>query len=297
MICPHRPSAVKAWCREHDFHPNRTLGQNFLIDDNILDHIVAAAALQPELAVLEVGPGLGALTGALLATGASVTAVEKDHRLADWLRRSLGQHERFTLIEGDMLEQPLDTLLATPDSTTPRFHASVSNLPYSSGTRILLDLCRHRLAPGRLIVMVQREVAERLAAAPGSAARGQAGVWVHQNYDVTLLRTVKATCFWPRPAVASILVQLQRHQRLPLTPRERDAFDHLTRHLFSQRRKQLVVALRSLLAHHGLSDESVATLLAEAGIDSASRAEDVTNEGWQRLARCYSATVAPEATP
>ena len=294
---PTHPSDVIAWCRARGFHPNRTLGQNFLIDGNILEAIVAAAAVRPGSAVLEVGPGLGAVTQALLAAGARVTAVEKDRRLADWLRESMGGHERLTLIEGDMLEVPLGDLLADPATGGPRFAACVSNLPYASGTRILLDLCRHPLGPPRLLVTVQREVADRLAAPAGAPARGQAGVWVQQNHDVTLLRTIKASCFWPRPEIASSLVLLERHAREPLTPAERDTFDRLTRHAFMHRRKQFAVMLRLTPPEWGWSSDGAAAVLERAGVAPACRAESLTPVQWAALSRGLSALAAPAEVP
>ena len=292
---PTRPSEVKAWCLARGFHPNRTLGQNFLVDRHILEAIVSAAALPPGAAVLEVGPGLGAVTQALLAASARVTAVEKDHRLADWLRRTLGTEPRFTLIEGDMLEVPLDGLLADTAAGRPRFGACVSNLPYASGTRILLELCRHPLCPGTLAVTVQREVAERLAAGPRAPARGQAGVWVQQDFDVTLLRTIKPACFWPRPEVASSLVCLARHRRHPLTPAERRMFDELTRHAFMHRRKQMVALLRLAPPALGLVPDAIGPLLAQADVDPASRAETLSNAQWTALARALATAPTEES--
>ena len=297
-MVPIRPSEVKAWCIERDFHPNRTLGQNFLIDRNILEAIAAAAGLPPRAAVLEVGPGLGAMTQALLEAGAHVTAVEKDHRLAEWLRGALGANQRVTLIESDMLEVPLDTLLADPATCRPRFDACVSNLPYSTGTRILLELCRHPLCPGTLVVMLQREVAGRLAADAGEPARGQAGVWVQQNFDVTLLRTIKPACFWPRPEIASTLVRLVHHQREPLEPAERRLFEELTRHAFMHRRKQMSALLRLAPPALGLAPDAIEPLLAQAAVDPACRAETLTNAQWAALARWLAAhTAASRETP
>jgi 16S rRNA (adenine1518-N6/adenine1519-N6)-dimethyltransferase len=293
---PTRPSEVKAWCLARGFHPNRTLGQNFLVDRHILEAIVSAAALPPGAAVLEVGPGLGAVTQALLAAEARVTAVEKDHRLAAWLRETLGTDPRFTLIAGDMLEVPLDTLLADPATGRPRLDACVSNLPYSSGTRILLELCRHPLCPGTLVVTVQREVAERLAAGPCAPARGQAGVWVQQDFDVTLLRTIKPACFWPRPEVASSLVRLARHRRHPLNPAERRLFDELTRHAFMHRRKQMVALLRLAPPALDLDPGAIGPLLAQVAVDPASRAETLSNAQWTALARSLAARPAPRET-
>ena len=206
------PSEVKAWCIGRGFHPNKVLGQNFLIDRNILGSIADAAGDVSGRRVLEVGPGLGVMTEELLKRGAAVTAIEKDPVLARALGEDLGAaYPALRLHCADALEVDWDALLAEG------FAAFVSNLPYSVGTRILLDLALRRRAPERLVVMVQTEVAERLAAPAGSPARGQAGVWCQLHYDVSILRKVKPVCFWPRPEVDSSVVLLNRHRRCILS--------------------------------------------------------------------------------
>ena len=151
---PSRPSEVKAWCSANGFRPNRSLGQNFLIDRNTVDAIVAAADIHPGERVLEVGPGMGALTRALLEAGAKVTAVEKDEALAALLRESCADFPDFTLYAADMLDISLDALLAVGSVDTADgqkraegesfFSKLISNLPYSVGTRILLVSSRRR---------------------------------------------------------------------------------------------------------------------------------------------------------
>ena len=177
------PSQVKAWCIENGFHPNKVLGQNFLIDRNALVAIVDAGlercpADRP-LRVLEIGPGLGVLTEELLARGCAVTAVEKDPVLADRLRAALAGNgaavERLEVIAADALDvvAPRRGETAAPAAA---FDAMVSNLPYQAGTRILLELVQRRELPV-MTVLVQTEVAERLAAREGTRDRGLAGVW------------------------------------------------------------------------------------------------------------------------
>lgn len=284
------PSQVKDWCIQHAFHPNRTLGQNFLIDRNILNLIVETADLAMGNRVLEVGPGLGVVTASLLARGTEVVAVEKDHRLIEWLQTSMGAEPRLTLLAGDMLALDLDALL------TRRFDAFVSNLPYSVGTRILIDVALHPLAPPHLTVMVQQEVAARLAADPGSPDRGQSGVWLQRLYDVTLVRTVKPTCFWPRPEVDSTLVKLVRHARHQLTPAQAACFQEITRHAFMHRRKQLGAALRHLPASLALRDGQKADLFAACGLDPHIRAEDLALDHWCALAVGWPISATPART-
>ena len=188
------PSQVKAWCIANDFHPNRTLGQNFLVDRNALVAIVDAglgAGAAPGARVLEVGPGLGVLTEEMLRRGAMVTAVEKDPVLAARLAESLGNPPGLTVVEGDALDVAAGRgeFAMQPGG----FDFMVSNLPYQSGTRILLELVTRRAVPS-MTVLVQAEVAARLAAGPGSKTRSLAGVWAQLDYDVRVVRKVSPGC-------------------------------------------------------------------------------------------------------
>jgi len=280
------PSQVKAWCIENGFHPNRTLGQNFLIDRNVLDAIIAAAGVCKGQRVLEIGPGLGVLTEALLDVGASVVAVEKDSRLASRLEEALGHPKNLTMIQADALDLDLDELLRDKESDEAGFDACISNLPYSVGTRILLDYARHPLSPKRFVVLVQAEVAERFVAGPDHEARGQAGVWLQLDYHVQRVREVKASCFWPRPEVASTVVRLDRHPAA-LTVDEHRWFDLLTREAFMHRRKQLGAIFRKAPPPIIHSDEVLAVLFANAGVEAHVRPEKLTNEAWQRLAKAF----------
>lgn len=273
------PSDVKAWCINRGFHPNKTLGQNFLIDRNILTALVDAVGAGEGDAVLEVGPGLGVMTEALLQRGIRVTAIEKDPALAEWLRDSLLKTypDTFTLLEGDALETDWGPLLAQG------FKAFASNLPYSVGTRILMDLICQPGAPERLVTLVQLEVAERFAARPSTPERGTAAIWLQADYDVQILRNVKPNCFWPPPEVTSAVVALQRHQRSTLSPEGKATLRALSKHLFTQRRKQLGTVLRKSPAPFNKVD------VAAAGIDPSRRAETLTLPEWEAL----TATLTP----
>ena len=267
------PSQVKDWCIRTGFHPNRVLGQNFLIDRNALDFIVEAALGRADApsageppAVLEVGPGLGVLTEALLARGCAVTAVEKDPVLADRLKDALGNSERLSVLKGDALD-------FIKRGACDGFPAMVSNLPYQAGTRILIELTeRIAGAPETLVVLVQTEVALRLAAREGSKTRGLSGVRVQFDYDVAVLRQVPASCFWPRPEVGSSVVKLVRHHRNDAVGEDvRALFRRLTKQAFEHRRKQLGSIFRGV-------------------VESRARAEELSNEDWLALATalCYN---------
>ena len=262
------PSQGKAWCIANGFHPNKVLGQNFLIDQNARNAIVdaglevCAGAECPEVRnVLEIGPGLGVLTEELLARGCRVTAIEKDPVLAERLPTALGNPPNLTVVAGDALDW-----ISQTSQTHQTFSHMVSNLPYQAGTRILLDLVQTRAIPS-LTVLVQTEVAERLAAAEGSKMRGLAGVWAQLDYDVKIVRKVSASCFWPRPEVGSSVVRLERHDRnVGLTAEARRVFHRLTKRAFEHRRKQLGSVFRDL-------------------IQSTRRAEELSNADWVAWAR------------
>lgn len=262
------PSQVKAWCIENGFHPNKVLGQNFLIDRNALEAIVDAGLAgvggeRPR--VLEIGPGLGVLTEEMLQRGCRVTAIEKDPVLAERLKASLGEPADLTVISADALAV-LDRPAHFGLDPNAEFDCMISNLPYQAGTRILLDLVQARQLPA-MTVLVQTEVAERLAAGPGTKTRGLAGVWAQLDYDVRLVRKVAASCFWPRPEIGSTVVRLDRHDRnLSLSDDERDLFHRLTKQAFEHRRKQLGSIFKDL-------------------IQSTARAEELSNEDWMTMVK------------
>ena len=282
------PSQVKAWCIENGFHPNKVLGQNFLIDQNALKAIVDAGlagrgelrAKSEGFRVLEIGPGLGVLTEEMLKRGCKVTAIEKDPVLAARLAESLGNPPNLTVIADDALawlsrasNRTIEQSEQSEQSNNSSFACMISNLPYQAGTRILLDLVKaHELRS--MTVLVQTEVAERLAAGPGTKTRGLAGVWAQLDYDVKIVRKVAASCFWPRPEIGSSVVRLDRHDRnLALSEEERDVFHRLTKQAFEHRRKQLGSIFKDL-------------------IQSTARAEELSNEDWIELVKglCHEDT-------
>ena len=262
------PSQVKTWCIENGFHPNRVMGQNFLVDQNVLKAIVDAGLEGCGFAggeVLEIGPGLGVLTEELLKRGYKVTAIEKDPVLASRLKEALGNPSNLTVIEGDALD--LISSTRQPCNLQLRdFSLMISNLPYQVGTRILLELAMRREQKS-MTVLVQTEVAERLVAGPGTKARSLAGVWAQLDYDVKIVRKVAASCFWPRPEIGSSVVRLDRHDRnIAISAEERKVFHRLTKQAFEHRRKQLGSIFKDL-------------------VQSTARAEELSNEDWITLTK------------
>ncbi len=282
MIAEDTPAGLRAMLAERGIVPRRSMGQNFLIDGNILRIILEAADPAPGEAVLEIGPGAGILTQALLARGCRLLAVEKDRRLADWLRTRFAGVSGLTLIEGDALD------LDPAELARRGIQKVVSNLPYGSGTRILVRLLFAPTPPTKMVLLLQSEVAGRLAAGPGDAAYGLLSVWARWRYEPVLLRRIGPRCFLPPPEVESALVRLSRRTEGEGEPVDVEHFRALTRWAFGQRRKQMQTLLRRMPAALGGRSGKSAAALEAAGIAPASRPEDVGVGQWIRLSNRLS---------
>ncbi len=242
-------SQIKALLSAHGLRPKHRLGQNFLIDRAKLDAIVAAADLQPDDVVLEVGPGTGVLTQRLLQAGAKVLAVEIDRQLEPVIRNQFEtQGDRFQLIIADVLSGKheinpvvMDGLRALGvderDRGRGRGFKLIANLPYQVASPLLVNLALDHPAMTMGLVMVQKEVADRLTAQPGGKDYGALSVLVQAMCEVTQVMTLSPGCFWPQPKVTSAVVQVRRRDK-PLTDAPH-TLAKLTHQLFSQRRKQL----------------------------------------------------------
>ena len=267
-----RPSEMRALLTQLDFHPSRVLGQNFLIDRNILNILLDAAELRPDDAVVEVGPGLGVLTAALLERAAAVTAVEKDNRLAPYLRSRFADEPRLTLIHSDVLDCDLPALFPRPGGKL------VANLPYAIAARLLVELTALPHPPATIVVTIQREVADRLAAAPATDDYGLLSILMQRHYAVATVKHVAPSCFWPPPEVHSSIAKLVRRSAPLGGPADELALRDLLRHAFSRRRKTMARSLRDLVA-------DPLPALAQAGIAPTARAEELPPEAWPALLR------------
>ena len=267
------PGAVRDLLAAHDRRPSRALGQHFLADPNLARKIVRLADVAARDHVLEIGPGVGSLTVALAETGAHVVALELDRYLLPVLEDVVGDAPNVAVAHGDALEVDLDSLMDADD------WACVSNLPYNVATPMVVRLLEEFPAMSRCLVMVQREVGERLVAGPGTKAYGAVSLKVAYYANARIVDTVAATVFVPPPNVESALVRLDRHAAPPVDVPSTDALFALVRAGFAQRRKTLRRALAPAL---GDRTESV---LAAAGIDSRARAEALDLADWARLCR------------
>ena len=250
----------------------KRLGQHFLIDQNIVRKIVAAAELTPDSTVLEIGPGRGILTDALARVARRVVAIEIDPVLHELLQARRRDWENVELICGDALTHPLDTV--------PAGTVVVANLPYYISTPLLFRLLEHRRLFARLVVMLQNEVADRLVAKPGSSAYGVLSIMTQYASDVGKAFKVSPACFRPQPEVASAVVVLRPRSAALLSPPDERTFIAVVKAAFAHRRKMLVNSLRD----EGYEAERAADALAGMRLLATVRAETVSLEQFMQLA-------------
>ena len=268
------PSQVQALLRELQVEPSSALGQNFLIDVHIRDIIIEESGVGPEDVVLEVGPGLGVLTEVLARRAGQLIAVEKDHRLAQYLASEFEGREGVRILPADAIELDYGKLAGWGVTKV------VSNLPYSVGSRILMELFALPSPPERITVTVQMEVGDRLVAGPGQEARGLLGVWAQRVYRAEVRKIISPTCCWPPPKIRSSVVRLDRLDSYDGAGRE--AFLRLTKDVFGFRRKQMGTILKRL--YPKADAQGIGNALQAAGIDPRARPEILTVDEWQGLA-------------
>lgn len=265
------PSQTRALLASLEHHPRKRLGQNFLIDGNIVRKSLQLAEIREGDTVVEVGPGLGTLTKALLEAGCHVHAVEVDPALCAFLHENLQPEfsQRLSLLEGDAVKHPRAGL----SLRTGRFKV-VANLPYAITTPWLEAVLQCPL-PAEMVLMMQKEAADRITAQPGSKAYGAISIFVAAAYEKAGVHNVARSCFYPVPGVDSILLHLRRRTEPVLFHRE--ARDRIRR-LFTQRRKQI----GSLLAKEASLQEWLERL-PEFGASRASRPEEIPLRAWLEL--------------
>jgi 16S rRNA (adenine1518-N6/adenine1519-N6)-dimethyltransferase len=274
-------SEIDATLREIRVSPVKTLGQNFLHDRNLASWIVEKAALSAEDYVVEIGPGLGALTEFILASGARVLAIEKDQRLAEFLRKRFPD-ERLQIIHGDALDFDLRPLYAE------RRVKLLGNLPYYIASQLLLKFIKYPSPISLWLLMLQKEMARRISATPRTSDYGALSLTVQLHYRVEFLRTVPASVFLPQPDVDSAFVRITPRSPDELPACDSEAFLRLVRRGFSQRRKQL----RNLLKEEV---PDWAETAATVGFDARARAEELSLEQWIALSNLAESQSAPGA--
>jgi len=280
---PLSPAQLRELFHRHQFRPRRSLGQTFLIDGNIARKIVAAAEFTGREPALEIGAGAGAVTGPLADAASRVVAIEIDPTLIAILRQTVGR--RAHILQADVLNVDWADLLGSQDKGRWRV---VANLPYAITGPALLRLTELWEWVDRLVIMVQDEVAQRLAASPGTRARGGISVRLQLLFDVARVARVARTCFWPRPRVDSAILLLKPRRPRPLPPELDSTLRRVVRAAFAARRKTLGNALAAS-PDLAISKHDAISLLSHCGIDHTRRAEELDETDFLRLTAAVAA--------
>jgi len=280
-------TSIRDLIRLYNLDPKKSLGQNFLIDEQHLARIVAAAELTPDDTVLEIGPGFGVLTRQLAAQAGRVIAVELDDRLITLLRAQFATQPHVSIVHGDILELTPSELVANPPSNiphsafrTPHSYKVVANLPYYITSAVIRHLLETSQPPRLAVLMVQKEVAERICAEPGDMSL--LAVSVQFYAQPTIVHQVPASAFYPRPKVDSAVLRLDILPQPVVPDIAPDAFFGVVRAGFSQKRKQL---LNTVSAGLHIPKSEATTALNHAGIDPTRRAETLSLVEWGQLCR------------
>ncbi len=294
MTAPlYQPSVVKALLRDRGFTLKKQYGQNFLIDGQVLHAIVEEAmedADGEKLAALEIGPGVGTLTQALAEAGfEKVLAIEKDRQLIPLLKETMSPYAQVEIISADALKFDFTALLAALEG---EFSIRVvANLPYYITTPIVMKLLEDELPLAKMVVMVQKEVAERMVATPGGKAYGALSVAVQYYSEPDLFMKVSSSAFLPNPNVDSAVVSLRMRLHPDAREVDRQLFFKVVRGAFQQRRKTLLNALAG--EFQNLSKSSVSEWVKLASIDSNRRGETLSIREFAELARVYAERFQP----
>ena len=275
------PEVVHYICKRFDIKMSKKLGQNFLIKRGIVDEIVKAADLQDGEPVLEIGPGIGTLTQGLAQSGANVTAIELDTRLLEVLDTTLAQYSNVTIVHGDVLK------LDVPSIMNNEPFKVVANLPYYITTPIIMSLLESRLPIERLVVMVQKEVALRMVAKPGTKDYGALSVAVQYYTKPDIVLDVPPKSFLPAPAVTSSVIRCVLRDKPPVDVVDEKLFFRVVKAGFAQRRKTFANTMKTT----GLSKDRIEELLAKANIDGQRRGETFTLQEFANVANAWAALI------
>ncbi|HQZ95143.1 MAG TPA: 16S rRNA (adenine(1518)-N(6)/adenine(1519)-N(6))-dimethyltransferase RsmA [Pyrinomonadaceae bacterium] len=251
--------------------PKKSLGQNFLKDESVIDRIVAALNISEGETVVEIGPGRGALTDRLVSTGVNVIAIEIDRELVPILRTQFHFNPNFKIVEADILTCDLESIIAGSDPAKTKL---IGNLPYYISTPIIQHLIEYRHLFSRMLLMLQREVVERLTAKPGESERGFITVMVEDALDAKHLFDVEPRAFFPAPKVWSSVMSLEPKVSEIIDDK---AFRRLVSVGFSQKRKTIQNNLKTAFPN-------ASELLTASGIEPIRRAETLTLDEWKKLA-------------
>ena len=266
--------------QKYQFNFQKKFGQNFLIDTHVLEKIVSAAEITPEDMVLEIGPGIGTLTQYLCEAAREVVAVEIDRNLIPILEDTLSGYDNVTVLNEDILKVDLNRLVEERNGGRPI--KVVANLPYYITTPIIMGLFESHVPLSSVTVMIQKEVADRMKAAPGGKDYGALSLAVQYYADTYLAANVPPNCFMPRPNVGSAVIRLTRHTECPVQVQDEAFMFRLVRASFGQRRKTLVNGL-SNAPDLQLDKTKILAALEELGLSATVRGETLSLEQFARL--------------
>ena len=275
------PEVVHYICKRFDIKMSKKLGQNFLIKRGIVDEIVHAAELTPGKPVLEVGPGIGTLTQGLAQSGADVTAIELDRRLLEVLDTTLASYDNVRIVHGDVLKLDVPTIM------NHKPFKVVANLPYYITTPIIMSLLESKLPIERLVVMVQKEVALRMVAKPGTKDYGALSVAVQYYTEPDIVLDVPPKSFLPAPAVTSSVIRCVLRDKPPVDVIDEKLFFRVVKAGFAQRRKTFSNTMKTT----GLSKDRIEELLAKANIDGQRRGETFTLQEFADVANAWASLI------
>lgn len=275
------PEVVHYICKRFDIKMSKKLGQNFLIKRGIVDEIVHAAELTVGEPVLEVGPGIGTLTQGLAQSGADVTAIELDRRLLEVLDTTLASYDNVRIIHGDVLKLDVPTIM------NHKPFKVVANLPYYITTPIIMSLLESKLPIERLVVMVQKEVALRMIAKPGTKDYGALSVAVQYYTEPDIVLDVPPKSFLPAPAVTSSVIRCVLRDKPPVDVIDEKLFFRVVKAGFAQRRKIFSNTMKTT----GLTRDRIEELLAKANIDGQRRGETFTLQEFADVANAWAALI------
>lgn len=256
--------------QKHDFHFQKKYGQNFLIDTHVLDKIVEAADVSEEDFVLEIGPGIGTMTQYLCEHARQVLAVEIDRNLIPILQETLSSYDNVDILQGDILKQDIGAIAEKYNGGQPI--KVVANLPYYITTPIIMGLFESRVPLANVTVMVQKEVADRMRAEPGTKEYGALSLAVQYYAEPYLAANVPPNCFMPRPKVGSAVIRLSARQKPPVEVKDEKLMFRLIRAAFNQRRKTLQNAITNS-GELNFSKEETGQAITSVGLNPSIRGE------------------------
>jgi 16S rRNA (adenine1518-N6/adenine1519-N6)-dimethyltransferase len=280
---PTHPSEIAMLLKNSGFKPSKHLGQNFLVDLNILATIIEAAGLEQKDIVLEIGAGLGALTLPIAERVLKIITIEKDKRLADFLSKQLADFKNIILIENDAMRLDIFNLIKQY-----KINKLVANFPYSIASSFLMELFKQGITMDRMVATLQREVASRILSRPGTSDYGLLSIWAQLNYEVEKVKEISPTSFFPPPDVQSTIICFtpRTGSRMAENSQIRQLLFKITKSAFTNRRKQIKNTINFI------PPALLAESLKYAGIPLEARPESICIAKWNKLAQHISSQSA-----